>query len=512
MNLEKSPVLVVGGSLVGLSTALFLSFHGVPVVLVEPHLASHPHPRAVGFTTRTLEVLHLVGIALPAIPAGFSLRRARIESLEGKWFEDAGWTPKPQPKGEYSPFLGAGIPQDQLEPMLCEGARRRGADLRLGTSLVRFEQDADGVTAWLQPKDGPEHQLRASYMVACDGNRSIVREQLGIPRRGPGHLQTLRSVLFRAPLDAYLEKKVHQFEIDQPELQAFLTTYNDGRWVLMFKDDIERDEARMIADIKKAIGKDVPVEIITTGRWELTALVAERFAERRVFLAGDAAHTLPPTRGGYGANTGIADAHNLAWKIAAVQRGEVTGTAADKLLASYDLERRPAAWTRLEQTFARPDYAKHARGFADGVEILDEVAIELGQLYRNVAAESEADAGGSGAGTAGAGLPEAARPEVWKGQRGTRAPHVWMSVEGGAAADGAERVSTLDWFGRGWVLVTAGDANGAWVADAGVHIVRAPEAVCDAFGLAPGGASLVRPDGVIQWRKPAPDAVVTTRG
>lgn len=482
MHIENTQVLVVGGSLVGLSTALFLAFHGVDVVLVEPHLSSHPHPRAVGFTTRTLELLHLAGVELPPIPAGFSLRRARIESLEGTWQEDTGWTPKAQPQGEWSPFAGAGIPQDRLEPLLRDAARARGADLRLGTELVSFEQDDQGVTARVRRRDGETYELRASYMVACDGNRSPVREALGIPRKGPGALQTVRSVLFRAPIDHYLEKKVHQFEIDRPDLRAFLTTYNDGRWVLMFKDDRERTEAETIADVKKAIGKDVPVEILTTGRWDLTALVATQFSKGRVFLAGDAAHTLPPTRGGYGANTGIHDAHNLAWKLAAVLRG----CADAELLDSYDRERRPAAWTRLEQTFARPDYAKHANGFADGVEILDEVAVELGQLYRNLATESAET------------LPEAARPDVWRGQPGTRAPHVWLPdpcVEGG-------RVSTLEWFGRGWVLVVAGDG---WIADAGVHVVRAPENVRDAFGLSKTGAALVRPDGYVAWRRDAPD-------
>ena len=484
MNPAKPPVLVVGGSLVGLATALFLSFHGVDVVLVEPHLASHPHPRAVGFTTRTLELLHLVGIELPPMPAGFSLRRARVESLEGQWFEESGWTPNQQARGEWSPFLGAALPQDQLEPKLRDAARARGAELRLGTELVRFEQDEDGVTAWLKEQSGREYCLRAAYLVACDGNRSPVREALGILRQGPGALQTMRSVLFRAPIEHYLEKRVHQFEIDQPELQAFLTTYNDGRWVLMFKDDVERSDAQMVADIKKAIGKDVPVEIITTGRWELTALVATRFSQGRVFLAGDAAHTLPPTRGGYGANTGIHDAHNLAWKVAAVLRGELP----PELLETYDLERRPVAWTRLEQTFARPDYARHARGFAEGVRVLDEAGIELGQLYRNLANDPA--------------LPEAARPDEWKGQPGTRAPHVWLPDP----VDPEARFSTLDWFGRGWVLVTAG---GDWLADAGIHIVRASENVREAFGLQPGGASLVRPDGVIAWRRDAPGEIVT---
>src|SRR5262249_48332962 len=157
-------------------------------------------------------------------------------------------------------------------------------------------------------------------------------------RDGRGHMRTLRSVLFRAPLEDYLQKGVSQFEIDQPDLKAFLTTYGDGRWVLMFSDDKERDEQTLRALVNQAIGRSgLQVELITTGRWELSALIADRFAENRVFLAGDAAHTLPPNRGGFGANTGIEDAHNLAWKLAAVLSGEST----PRLLDTYDAERRP---------------------------------------------------------------------------------------------------------------------------------------------------------------------------
>src|SRR6202035_809642 len=109
----------------------------------------------------------------------------------------------------------------------------------------------------------------------------------------------------------------------------------DGRWLLMFSDDEERDEATLRAQVMRAIGRsDLPVEIITTGRWVLGALIAERFSSGRVFLAGDAAHTLPPARGGYGANTGIEDSFNLAWKLASV----VTGVSTPRLLDTYDAE------------------------------------------------------------------------------------------------------------------------------------------------------------------------------
>src|ERR1700728_3360832 len=113
MKHDPTSVLVVGGSLVGLSTALFLAWHGVPVVLVERHAGSSPHPRAIGYTTRTLELLRAVGLAdrIPQVPVGFRLRRARVESLAGRWFDESGWTPEEKAglTAEDSPCGGAGI-------------------------------------------------------------------------------------------------------------------------------------------------------------------------------------------------------------------------------------------------------------------------------------------------------------------------------------------------------------------------------------------------------------------
>ena len=497
MTEETTPVLIVGGSLVGLSAAMFLAARGVAPVLVERHAGSAIHPRAVGYTARTLELFDAAGLTgIPEVPPSYRLRRVRAESLAGTWHEETDWTPKaegapPQEAadGAFSPHTGAAIAQDKLEPLLRERARALGADLRLGTELVRFTQDADGVTAWLKGSVGPERRIRARYVIAADGHRSAVREALGIGRTGLGLIQVLRSVLFRADLERF-QRGVGQFEIQQPGLDAFLTTYGDGRWVLMFKDDRDRDEAELRRGVAMAIGAPVPFESLTTGRWELSARIADRFVEGRVFLAGDAAHTLPPTRGGYGANTGIADAYNLAWKLAAVLAGE----SAPELLASYDEERRPIAWLRLRQTFARPDYARWADDATRATPILDPVAVELGELYRSRIVPV-------------AGLPDAQRPDAWRGQPGTRAPHVAVILGGRSA-------STLDLVGRGWVLVSADarwrEAARAMAARIGV-VVEAPDlddvlgaedraSYLRALGLDEAGASLVRPDGVVAWR------------
>lgn len=499
MKQDATSVLVVGGSLVGLSSALFLAWRGVSTVLVERHPGSSLHPRAIGYTPRTLELFRAVGLgkSLPEVPATFQLLRARVESLSGTWFEQSSWTPKADkeqaPRLEYSPCLGASIAQDRLEPILRDRATELGADLRLSTELLRFEQDADGVTAWLRSARDGEYTVRAAYMIAADGARSPIREALGISRSGRGHMRVMRSVLFRAPLQAYLEEGVTQFEIDQPGFKAFLTTYHDGRWVLMFADDVERDEKQLLDAIVKAIGRsDLDVEIITTGRWELTALVADRFSCGRVFLAGDAAHTLPPTRGGFGANTGIHDAHDLAWKLGAV----LSGASKPELLDTYDAERRPVAWRRHQQTFARPDYKARANGVADDEQILDDDAMEFGQLYRSTAVLG-----------AGEELPPARRPEQWAGQPGTRAPHLWVTSNG-------QRVSTLDLFQSSWVLLAedeqwrevaahTGESLGVELRFLGVGIDFAPptpEAFRATFGVKQMGASLVRPDGYIAWR------------
>lgn len=433
-------VIVVGGGLVGLSAALFLAWRGVRVVVVEKHPGSSPHPRAIGFTTRTLELLRAVGLSIPEVPMGHGRpRRVAVESLAGSWAAEVPWSPAtavgdgpPPPAIGHSPCTGAAIAQDRLEPILRARAIALGAEVRLETTLTSFVQDGAGVTASLRHRDGTTSTLRADWLIAADGHTSPVREALGIGRTGHGPIRVVRSVLFRADLDEYLESGISQFEFDQPDLKGMLTTYRDGRWLLMSYDDVERDEATLRAMVVRAIGRsDVPFELITSGRWVVTALIADRFSAGRVFLAGDAAHTLPPARGGYGANTGIADAFDLAWKLAAVLSGESTAA----LLDSYDAERRPIAWLRHDQIFARQDYASMATEAEKQVAVIGDDAMELGQLYRSSILPSAGD------------LPPARRPDLWAGQPGSRAPHLWVSCRG-------ELRSTIDLLHRGWVLVT----------------------------------------------------------
>lgn len=507
---SNQPVIVVGASLVGLSAALSLCSLNVPTIVLEKHSGKSQHPRAIGFTSRTMEIYRRLGIENkePA-PEDFNLERAHVESLTGKWHDASSWsdterkpkTEKPREvapqssaiKKEYSIERGSAIPQDKLEPMLEALALERGADIRRQHKVIRVDQDQNGVIVTAVDGEGNEHKIHGSYLIAADGNRSTVRELLEIPRHGRGHMQTLSSVLFRAPLEQWTKGFV-QFDINQPDLKAFLASYSDGRWALMFKDAVDRDESTLRAAIYQAVGKsDFPIEIITTGRWELTALVADTFQSGRIFLAGDAAHTLPPNRGGYGANTGIHDVHNLAWKLAAV----LSGNSSPQLLNTYDAERRPVALLRHDQIFVRADYKVHLDISTPAGEKIDDDAMEFGQIYL-----SEGIIG------ADESLPRAQKPNEWNGQPGTHMPHFWVLKD-------KIKFPTLDLLGKGtWTLISESDKWNEAVAfvneNSSVPVTFVPlgkgaqlvhqDDFQKWFTVSQSGAALIRPDGYIAWR------------
>jgi len=498
--MQHTPVLIVGGSLVGLSASLFLAMRGVDHILLEKHAGSSPHPRAMGFTERTLEFYRAAGIEdrIPQTPPDTRLRRVRADSLAGHWSDALPWTPGADetPPGHFSPCTGAAIPQDRLEPILREAASGCGADLRYRHRLLDWHEVDDGIVAHVADLDtGSQYRLHARYLIACDGADSPIRERLGVVREGVGHLRNVRSVLFRCEAaDAYLARGVQQFQIEQPGLRGFLTTYGDARWALMFDDDSERTSSELEGMVRQALGADLPFELVTTGRWEMAGRIARDYRAGRVFLAGDGAHQLPPTRGGFGANTGIDDVYNLAWKLQLV----LAGIAGSALLESYSAERQPIGWLRHQQTFARPDYARWLETPPE-VPLYGNAAMELGQLQRSSVILG-----------AGPELPAAADPTTWAGQPGTRAPHAWVERRG-------TRISTLDLFTRSFVLVSA---HADWLSaglDAasrlglpietirvGVDIVfQQPADFPAGFGVDAEGAVLVRPDGVIAWRQPS---------
>ena len=239
-------------------------------------------------------------------------------------------------------------------------------------------------------------------------------------------------------------------------------------------------EERTLEFLRTAIGTDMPMEIVDVANWRAEANWAERLRDGRVFLAGDAAHVVPPN-GGFGGNTGVQDALNLAWKLAAVIKGD----AGPALLDSYEAERLPLSRLTVQQAYTR--YATRVvpeRG-TEGVEPpIPDIELEIGLVMRSEVIVSEDDDG-----------VLHLQPSALDGRPGTRAPHVALAGGG----------STLDLFGPQFaVLRPAGDAIDEWAPPgATAHVIDA-DGFADAYGLSAGGASLVRPDGVVAWRARGP--------
>ncbi len=525
MREDTTPVLVVGGGLVGLSTSLFLSWHGVRHLLVERHAGTSVHPRAWGLYPRTLELLDAVGAsdALLAEAAGFAghVLNGKVESLTGREISVTR-IPEPEDVGDISPVARVlSLSQDRIEPILLRRARELGADVRFGTELRASVQDADGVTATLHDREtGAERRVRARYLVAADGARSPVREGLGIARQGRGTLRHQISIVFRGDLRGPLGgRRFAVCRIANPSVDGVLG-HDDtlGRGTLIVTHDPETDPftaytpERCTELVRAAVGvPDLPVDIVSTLPWEMAALVAERYTEGRVFLVGDAAHVIPPV-GGYGANTGIQDAHNLAWKLAAVLEGQ----AGEELLGTYDAERLPVGRATMRQAALRLAARADRGGAPEGAAVADTLSVMFGYRYESAAVISDEGEQAEAAG-------DFADPRTLSGTPGTRVPHLWLGAEGG------REVSTLSLVGRRPLLM-AGAKGAEWYHAAhavagrtglGMDVLRMGEDVTErerswheAMGVTEAGAVLVRPDGFVAWRtagaRPSPEQVLET--
>ncbi|GGP97835.1 putative polyketide hydroxylase [Streptomyces griseomycini] len=547
---HRTPVLIVGGSLVGLSMSLFLGRLGVPHTLVERHAGTSIHPRGRGNNVRTMELFRTAGleerIARAASVLADNHGILQTPSLVG----DAGeWLLQEiDPGGGIARFSPSGwclCSQNDLEPVLLEGARELGGDLRFGTEMKSFEQDAKGVTVLVEDREtGERTRIRADYLVAADGPRSPVRESLGIGQNGPGDLFHNVSLTFasRALADFVGDRKFIVCYLTNPEADgALLPVDNRENWVFHAPWHPEHGEKleeftdeRCVAHIRKAVGvPDLDVTITGRAAWHAAERVAERYADGRVFLAGDSAHEMSPT-GAFGSNTGIQDAHNLAWKLAAV----LGGWAAPGLLESYDAERRPVAEATSARASSRSSEHSHP-GYtpAPGAPALGAPAPGAG---------GPGGPGGPGMKPGGIlnvalcyryprgavlgtdpGTPVIPDGVMLTGEPGSRAPHLWLDRAG-------TRVSTLDLYERSCVLLSSANGVCDWHGAAakvasdlavpldayrvgdGPDAELTPEDGADwarAHGVTADGAVLVRPDGFVAWRSEGavPDPVTVLR-
>jgi putative polyketide hydroxylase len=512
-TIETTSVLIVGGGLVGLATSLFLSGHHIPSLLVERHPGTAIHPRAMGFAPRTMELFRGVGVeeAIRQVEPPFSQdgNVPLVESLVGQEFDCLQEDISNLFINPTSPVHGSAIAQDVLEPVLRKRAEQLGGDLRFGTELLTFEQDDDGITATIRERtSGNIRTVRAQFLVAADGSQSKIRQALGIGQHGSASMGHFISMIFEADLMELFHKRhaIMCFLSNDTIAIGSLVPY-PGSSVRpdIFRLDVGYDpdeetpasypEERCLQLIRAAVGiPDLPAQLKTVLTWEMNVLIADHFQQGRVFLVGDAARTQPPS-GGLGANTGIAEAHNLAWKLAAVLNGE----ADQRLLTTYDAERRPLADYTAEQ-MALLSEQRQTEGSA-GITV-DPVTVNMGYRYNAGAIVPE---------TGTENLPLVKAPDQWKGEPGTHAPHLVLERQG-------QPISALDLFGSRFVLLVGPDGQSWKEAARSIQDTRhlpldsyqvggeaadlndAENTFCDAYGITAGGAVLVRPDGFIGWR------------
>lgn len=500
---RRVPVLVVGGSLVGLTTSVLLADQGVPHLLVESHSGTAIHPRAASFHQRTMEVFRSVGLQESVEKAAaqeFVQNGAimAVESLGGKELHYFFHSYNEGVEG-LSPTDRLFITQVGLEPVLRDRASDLGGEHLYGWELVSFEETPEGVRSLIRSRaSGAEEVVLSDYLVAADGAHSKVRERLGVATTGRGSFADCVTIYFKADVLPLLgDRNLSVVYVNHPQLLGFFrfSITGDSGFLAVFStvaEDGTRDTAvgedistqRCVELVRTALGgpDDLPVEVESVQRWSASAVTAEHFGSGRVFLVGDSAHAMPPT-GGFGGNTGVADAHNLAWKLALVSKG----LAGPALLDSYDPERRPVAALTVEQAYTR--YVLRVDPALPQEDLqppLDDASIELGAVYRSGAVLED---------SAPASPLDDPRSHSWA--PGTRVPHV----------DLGQGRSTVDVPGHGFAVLVAGDEEQwrrhAEEAGAALAVPVAVEQVHD-DGL--DGAVLVRPDGVIAWRAHEPGA------
>ncbi len=516
-------VIVVGGGPTGSVAATDLALRGIRTLVLEKTDGSVPDARATAINTRTMELIRRFGAEEELRNCGWPRDRALdVVYGPGVYEPEIARIPWPSiadaPPSEYSPTAYQRCPQRWLNPILARMAQGQPlVDFRFGWEVNSFEQDDDGVTVQVKDEEGRTHAFRARYLLACDGARSSVRKALGIGAEVWDEVGHSVEALIRSPqlAEAYPVKTCGHYTLIEPSgMSVSLWPLDDAdlfRVTLMVHPQGGTQED--IADAVRRLGGDREVRFeFLSGVFPWTNKIGmrERFRAERVFLVGDAAHSMPVT-GGFGMNTGLLDAVDISWKLAAV----LHGWGHPALLDSYELERKPSSartaalaaevyrdWQAMKdhmrELAVRPLKGTSPEAVATRKELgelllkvfgreWNSIGGALGYRYENspICVPDGTDA-----------PPYAFHTYIPTARPGHRAPHAWLP-------DGS---STLDLFGDGSVLLCFGrpvaDADPLLAAARSREVpFKAVEidepAVAALYGRA---FVLVRPDGMVAWR------------
>jgi 2-polyprenyl-6-methoxyphenol hydroxylase-like FAD-dependent oxidoreductase len=509
-------VLIVGAGPVGLAAAIELGMRGVRVLLSERNMRGGTAPRAKTTNVRTRTHLRRWGIAdrlAAEAPFGVNypnnmLFVTRMAGYELARFDNA-FNAAPARSPLY-PEHAQWIPQYTLEKVLLAKVQTLPTvDVRFNTTFVSAEQDHQCVTASLQGSDGATRQVTARYLIGADGSRSTVRELIGATMQGRYGLSRAYNIIFRAPGLAQAHRfgpAVGFFQFGKDGFSGVGPMDRNDTWFFIpaIANDRTLNDAEAAAMIRDRTGIDLPYEILSADAWVASELLADRYADRRIILAGDACHLHPPY-GGYGMNMGVGDAVDLGWKIAAT----LQGWGGPALVDSYQAERRPVHKAVIEEAVAN-----HGSVLAQIPPNVEDPTPEGAAVRARLGASLQASKGREfytlgtvlGLGYDNSPIidrePGAVPPhnsQVYRpsARPGCLAPHAWLE-------DGR---SLYDTFGQGFALIVADGADEAEVGKASeeARALRVPLSIVRPVGvpvadLYEAALTLVRPDQYVTWR------------
>jgi len=499
--LLDTEVLIVGAGPVGLTLAVDLGQKGVRCTLIERKDAPQFLPKMERCNARTMEIYRRMGIAAKVRAAGLRADVPMdvfiVTALNQPPLVHHRYPSVFEAKREIDACNDGSMPlepyqlisQYTLEPLLKKEAEASPCvTVKYGCELESFTQDANGVTA--KTSTG---EMRGKYLVGCDGGGSIVRKQLGIEMRGE-NLSELRQALYRC------DELFDRIPIGPGPGHGRHYHVADERWRFLIMQDSTRhwtlhaavdDDAAMAREFERTVGVPVKYEMLYVGKWRQNLLLADRYRDGRVFLAGDAVHLVIPT-GGLGMNSGVGDAVDLAWKLAGVLRG----WGGPLLLDSYEIERRQVG----ERNVAASRYASLGRRkwralWNDLPELVRVAETEQRKSNEMVGAELGYRYAGSPLVCEESGGPEddfrSYVPTTWPG---ARLPHAWLEGQ----------VAIQDRIGPGYTLLRYSDEDASSLTKA-FKALGAPFAVLDlrevpARELYGFDLILLRPDLHVVWR------------
>lgn len=498
-TIKATEVLIVGAGAAGLVLALDLARRGVQFRLVEKLPTPFAGSRGKGIQPRTMEILEDLGVLGDLLASGKPY--PPIHTYAGSQVSASAISPERAPTPAEPYVIPLMLPQWRTEEILRSHLQAAGHAVEFGVELVGFEQDADGVTASLNTASGPQ-QVRARYLIGCDGGRSFVRRALDIGF--PGESTSQRAIIADLRIDNLARDAWHQWPRAEGGHLA-LCPLPGGDTFQMTAQLAEEDEAdlsdenihRLIRQ-RSGLAELILHPPVWRSVFGVSARLAERYRVGRVFIAGDAAHIHPPT-GGQGLNTSIQDAYNLGWKLAAVVQG-----APDALLDTYEAERRPIAAGMLRLSMGYLQAMQEKRPMKRGRDTQ-----QLDLAYRDSVLTQE--------------LRSTAGADAAQLQAGDRAPDARLHNAQG------DMVRLFDLFKGAHFTVLAYQAElpaiapGRKGADIIVKTVRAADAAADsdlidsenhlrdAYGLRTGQLLLVRPDGYVALIVDAEDSAMVER-